>query len=108
VENEYNRFKVEVGDSENSVDNWSATSMSLTGAIASMLQSAFKEGVKVGEAKAKDENYTSGIGPFFSRDVVQIKAAHVGEDQDWYSDREFVDLEDEFDLTDRKRGDTAD
>lgn len=106
MENDYNRFKVQVGDSEDSVDNQSATSMSLTGAIALMLQTAFKEGVKVGEAKAKGEDYTSGIGPFFSRDVVKVKAARVGEDQDWYSDRDFSDLEAEFDLTDGKRGDS--
>jgi len=103
--NKYNRFKVEVGNSENSVDNWSATSMSLTGAIASMLQSAFKEGVKLGQAKERDEDYTSGIGPFFSREVIQVQAGHVGEDQDFYSDREFIDLEERFDLTDGKRGD---
>lgn len=103
--NKYNRFKVEVGNSENSADNSSGTSMSLTGAIALMLESAFKEGMRLGQAKERDEEYTPSIGPFFSRDVVQTKAGHVGEDQDFYSDREFVDLEERFDLTDGKRGD---
>lgn len=104
VDNEYNRFKVEVGNSENPVDNSSGTSMSLTGAIALMLENAFKKGVRLGQAKERDEEYTPDIGPFFSRDDVQVKAAHVGEDQDWYSSRDFVDLESELDLTDGKRG----
>lgn len=66
------RYRVEVVNGAESPP--SATGPSLNGAVAHMLQMAFREGVKFGKSQANDEACSPMIGPFFSEDDVSVLA----------------------------------